>query len=84
MRQPCAVCETGGDRDRPVRPRRDDPVDVQCADVPLDRGLVLGGEDAAPVGVVEPGRGRIAVDDGDPQAARTRRLEQSELSGAGP
>ena len=31
----------------------------------------------------KPGRGRVAVDDGDPEAARARRLEQPELCGTG-
>ena len=54
-----------------------------AADQPLDRRLVLGREDAAAVGEPEAGRGRIAVDDGDPEAARARRLEQPELCGPG-
>jgi len=65
---------------RPVGARRDDPVDLERADEPLDRGLVLGREDAASVGEPEAGRARIAVDDGDPDPARAGRLEQAELS----
>jgi hypothetical protein len=33
---------------------------------------------------MEAGRAGVAVDDSHPEAARTRRLEQTELSGAGP
>ena len=61
-----------------------DPVDLERAGEPLDRRLVLGREDAAAVGEAEAGRRRVAVDDGDPEAARARRLEQPELCGARP
>ena len=46
--------------------------------------LVLGREDAAAVGELEAGRGRITVDDSDPEAALARRFEQPELCGTGP
>ena len=84
VREPAALGDPRCDADRPVRPRRDDPVDPEGADQPLDRRLVLGREDAAAIGEAEAGRGGIAVDHGDPEAARTRRLEQTELSGTGP
>jgi hypothetical protein len=83
MRQGCALGDAGRDRDRPVGARRDEPVDVECGDEPLDRRLVLRREDAAAVGVPEPGRRGIAVDDGDPQVEAVRRLEEAELRGAG-
>ena len=70
------------DADRPVGARRDQPVDVERADQPLDRRLVLGREHAAPVGEAEAGRRRIAVDDGEPEPAGARSLEQPELSRA--
>ena len=84
MRQPGMLRDPRGDADRPVRARRDDPVDPERPDEPLDRGLVLGREDAAPVGEREPGRAGVAIDHGQPEPARTRGLEQTELSGAGP
>jgi hypothetical protein len=84
VREPGALRESCGDADRPVRAGRDDPSDPERADEPLDRRLVLGREDAAAIGEVEAGRRRIAVDHGDPEAARTRRLQQTELSGTCP
>ncbi len=81
MRQPRMLRDARCHADRPVGPGRDDAVDPQRAHEPLDRRLVLGREDAAPVGEREPGRTGIAIDHGDPQAARTRCLEQTELSG---
>ena len=69
------------DPDRPVRPWGDQPVDRHRPDQTLDRRLVLGREDAAAVGEREAGRSRIPVDDGEPDAPRTRGLEQPELSG---
>ena len=84
MRQPGVLGDPRGHSDRPVGARGDDPVDVERAHEPLDRGLVLGGEEAAAVGEHEPGRARIAIDHGHPQSARTRGLEQTELSGTCP
>ena len=50
VRQPGALGDPRRDADRPVGAGRDDPVDLERADEPLDRGLVLGREDAAAVG----------------------------------
>ena len=72
-----------GDTDRPVGARRDDPVDPERAHQPFDRRLVLGREDAAPVGKRESGRPRVAIGHRHPQTTRTRSLEQTELSRAG-
>jgi hypothetical protein len=83
MRQACPFRNPRRDGDRPVRAGRDDAVDPEGPDEPLDRRLVLGREDAAAVGEPEPGSAGIAIDHGDPEAARTRRLEQTELSGTG-
>jgi len=58
------------------------PVDPERPDEPLDRRLVLGREDAAAVGEPEPGRRRVAVDDGHPEATPARGLQQPELSGS--
>ena len=84
MGQPGPLGYSRRDANGPVRARRDDAVDPERADEPLDRRLVLGREDAAAVGELEPGSAGIAVDHGDPEAARTRRLEQTKLSGTGP
>ena len=84
MRQPGPLGNPRRDPDRPVRARRDDAVDPERPDEPLDRRLVLGRENAAAIGEPEPGSTGIAIDHGDPEAARTRRLEQTELSGTGP
>jgi hypothetical protein len=81
VRPPGALLDARRHADRPVRPRGDDSVDREGGDQALDRRLVLRREDAAAVGEAEAGRGRIAVDDGDPQAAFVRRLEQPELCG---
>ncbi len=79
MRQPGALGDPCGDADRPVGSRGDDPVDRERADEAFDRGLVLDREDAPAVGEPKPRSRRIAVDDGEPEAARARRLEQPEL-----
>ena len=71
------------DADRPVGAGRDHAVDRERVDEALDRGLVLGREDAAPVGEPEAGRGRIAIDDGEPEATCPGGLEQPELCGPG-
>ena len=82
MRQPRVLGDARRDRNGPIGAGRDDPVDRECEHEALDRGLVLGREDAAAIGVPEPRRARIAVDDGDPQPAGARGLEQPELRGA--
>ena len=85
VRQPSALGDPRGDADGPVGAGRDDPVDLERSDEPLDRGLVLGREDAAAVGEAgSPGapgsRSTTAVQ--TPRALRG--LEQSELCGTGP
>jgi hypothetical protein len=45
----------------------------------VDRRLVLGRDQRAPLRQPEAGGGRITVDGDDAQAARASRLEQSEL-----
>jgi hypothetical protein len=69
----------GRDGDRPVRAWRDDPVDLERCCEPLDRLLVLGRDDAAAARVAEAGRAGVSVDDGEPEPARLRGLEQPEL-----
>ena len=81
MRQARMGGNPGRDADGPVGAGRDDPVDPERADEALDRGLVLGREDAAPVGEGKAGGAGIAVDHGKPHPARASRLEQAELSG---
>ena len=51
---------------------------------PVDRGLVLDGDDRAAVGEAEPRRARVAVDGDDVEAAIVRGLEQPELRRPGP
>jgi hypothetical protein len=81
MRKAGVRGDPGGDAHRPVGAGSDHPVDRHRADQTLDRRLILGREDAAAVGEPEPGRRGIAVDDGEPDAAGTRGLEQPELGG---
>jgi len=71
--------DTGSDRDRPVRARRDDPVEVERAREPLDRRLVLRRDDAAAIRQTEPDRARVPVRDRSPHASRPGRLEQPDL-----
>jgi hypothetical protein len=82
MGQPEPPGDPGGDADRPVRARRDDPVDTPRAREPADRLLVLGRQHRAFVGEPEARRSRIAVDGNHIQVpARPGGLEQAELSG---
>ncbi len=82
-RQAGPLGNAGGDAHRPVRARGDDPFDPERADEPLDRGLVLGREDAAAVGEPEARSGRVAVDDAEPDARLAGAFEQAELRRAG-
>ena len=50
----------------------------------LDGLLVLGRDDRPPVGVPEPGRGRVAVERDHEQPLLASRAEQSELRRPGP
>ena len=83
MREAEPLRDTSADRDRPVDPGRDQPVDAFGRSEPLDRRLVLGGDDRAAVGVAETGRGGIAVDSDHVQLARPRGREQSQLRRSG-
>ena len=82
MRQPQTLGDPGADADRPIRAGRDQSVDLERRGDPLDPGLILGREQAAPVGMAKAGRRRIAVDDGDPETSGARSFEQPELSRA--
>jgi hypothetical protein len=79
MRQPEPICDPRGNRDGPVGPGGDDPVDAECMCETLDRRLVLRRDEAAPVGEPEARGARVAVGDGEPDAARAGRFEQAEL-----
>ena len=59
-----------------------DAVDPLRGGEPVDLGLVLDRDDRAAVGEAEAGRGRVAVDGDDEQAAVAGGLEQAELPGA--
>ena len=80
--EPRSLGDPRGDADRPVGAGRDHAVDPERRDEALDRGLVLGREDAPAVGEPESGRSGVAIDDRDPEVAGAGRLEQPELSGA--
>ena len=84
MRQADPARDPGRDPDGPVRPGRDDPVDVPRTREPVDRVLVLGREDRPLVREGEPDRLGVAVDrDHEDVLSGPRRLEQPELRGAG-
>ena len=83
MRQPEAAGDSSCNRDRPVDPGRDQPVDALGAGEALDAGLVLGGDDGAPVGVAEARRGGVAVDGDHVQLARACGGQQAKLRRAG-
>ena len=68
-----------GDRDRPVDPRRDDPVHLLGRGQSLHRRLVLDRDDRPSVGIAETRRGGVAIDGDHVQAALARRREQPEL-----
>ena len=85
MHEADPACHTGCDPDGPVRPGRDDPVDVPRAREPVDRVLVLGRQDRPLVREGEPDRLGVAVDrDHEDVLSGPRRLQQPELRGAGP
>ena len=71
VRQRQPLGDARGDADRPVRARRDDPVDVLGPCEPVDAGLVLGRNDRPLVRVREAGRRGVAVD-GDQRRDRAR------------
>ena len=75
--------DPGGDADRPVRARRDDPVRLQSAREPLDGGLVLGRDHGPLVREREPRRLGVPVGRDHVQITLARRLEQPELRNAG-
>ena len=62
MRQPEALGDARGDRDRPVDAGRNQSVDALGAGQALDARFVLGRDDRATVGVAEAGRRRIPVE----------------------
>ncbi len=75
-----ARCEADGKVDA----RRDDALDPLRGGQPVDRVLVLDGDDRPPVGVAEAWSGRIAIDGDDVDTALLRRLQQPELPSARP
>ena len=84
VRKAEASRHAGGDRHRPVDAGGDDPVHPFRLGELADRGLVLGGDDRATVGVLEPGRLRVTVAGHDEEAAAACRAQEPELCGACP
>jgi hypothetical protein len=82
VRQADPVGDARGDRDRPVDPGRDDPVDVLRRDQPVDLRLVLDRDDRPAVGEAKAACGRVAIDGDDEQVPLTGGLEQTELAGS--
>ena len=74
----------GGQPDWEVDARRDDALHTLRCGQPVNRVLVLDGNDRPPVRVAEAGSGRIAIDGDDVDTALLRRLQQPELPGARP
>ena len=84
VRQPEPLCNAGGHPDRPVGARRDQPADVLGARQPVDRRLVLRGDDRPLGGKREAGSVGVAVD-GDhqhPPVASGREQAQLRRTGA--
>jgi hypothetical protein len=82
MRQAEAVGDPSCGPDRPVCSRRNHAVDPLGLREPLQRRLVLDGDDCPPVGVAEARRPGIAVDGDHEEAARVGGGEQAKLAGA--
>jgi hypothetical protein len=80
MGQHLALCDPGRDRHRPVDPGRDHAVDSLRGGETVDLRLVLDRDDRAAVGEAKAGRGRVAVDGDDEQAALAGGFEETELS----
>ena len=83
MRKAEAFRNASRDGDGPVDAGRHDRLDALGHSEPLDRGLVLGGDESAPIRVAKAGRGSVAIDRDDEEAASPRRLEQAELRRSG-
>jgi hypothetical protein len=83
VRQAVTLGDARRDPDGPVRPGRDDPVDVLGLREPVDRGLVLARDDRALVGVPEAGRRGVAVGGDDEEPPLAGRSQEPELRRAG-
>ena len=83
VRQAEPLRDAGRDADGVVGAGRDEPVDLLGAREPVDRRLVLDRHDRPPVGVAEPGGGRVAVGRDEGQAAAAGRGQDPELGRAG-
>jgi hypothetical protein len=84
MRKPETVRDTRRDGDGPIDPGRDDTVHTLGLRELSDRGLVLGRDDRASVGVLEPWRLGIAVAGDHEEPALACRAQKPELCRAGP
>ena len=81
MRKPEPRCHPGGDADRPVGARRDDPVDALGAGQAVDARLVLRRDERPLVRVGEAGRRRIAIDRDHEQITLSRCAQEPDLRG---
>ena len=79
MRHPAAVRDARGNRDRPVDPGRDQPVDALGLRQPVDALLVLRGDERPPVGEGEPDRARVPVGGDDEEPVLAGGGEEAEL-----
>ena len=84
MRKPEAGRHARGDRDWPVDPRCDHPVDALGLGELSDQRLVLCRDDRAPVRVFEARRLGVAVAGHDEEPAVARSAQKPELCRAGP
>ena len=80
---PVPIGDPRGDRDGPVAPGRDDPVDRLRAHQAVERLLVLRRDERPPIRVLEAGRERIAIAGDHEQAALARGPQQPELGRSG-
>ncbi len=67
------------DRDRPIDSGRDDPVHLLGFRQPIERRLILSGDERPSIGEREPDRTGIAIRGDNEQPALARGLEQTKL-----
>ena len=84
VRQPEALRDPRGHRHGPVDPGGDDPVDALGAGEPVDRFLVLGRDDRAPVGDTKPDARRVPVGGDDEEPALAGRASSPSCAGPAP
>ena len=84
VRKPETRRDPGGDADRPVGSRRDDPVDALGTGKAVDSRLVLGGDERPLVRVREAGCRRIAIDGDHEEVALAGGAQKADLRGPRP